>query len=212
MRKRIFAGLVAALAVAATGAAAPQAGPPRLLGLRVSNGGTPFTGDTPWLTTVSPNGDAFRDRALIRFALNSPATVEAYVVATDEVRRPVRTVWSTRRKLARGPHVIAWRPARSTPDRTYLVRFVVTGPNGGRRVYGYEPPRSNRLTTGLVVRVQGIEAGFLARSYPLGGAATVAISVRSPMSSICTSSAATACRMPASVTPRPLRASDASNG
>src|SRR4029079_938194 len=104
------------------------------------------------------------------------ASGQVLVVATDEVRRPVRTVWSTRRKLARGPHVIAWRPARSTPDRTYLVRFVVTGPNGGRRVYGYEPPRANRLTTGLVVRVQGIEAGFLARSYPLGGAATVAIS------------------------------------
>jgi hypothetical protein len=32
------------------------------------------------------------------------------------------------------------------------------------------------LTSGLVVRVQGIEAGFLARSYPVGGAATVGIS------------------------------------
>src|ERR1051325_9670730 len=109
MRKRIFAGLVAALAVAATGAAAPQAGPPRLLGLRVSNGGTPFTGDTPWLTTVSPNGDAFRDRALIRFALSSPATVEVSVVATDEVRRPVKTIWSTRRQLGAGPQSIVWR-------------------------------------------------------------------------------------------------------
>src|SRR6185437_4409797 len=142
MRKRIFAALAAALAVAATAAAAPQQGPPRLLGLRVSNGGTPFAGDTPWLATVSPNGDGFRDRALFRFKLDRAASVQVLVVATDEVRRPVRTVWSTRRKLARGPHVIAWRPARSTPDRTYLVRFVVTGPNGGRRVYGYEPPRS----------------------------------------------------------------------
>jgi N,N-dimethylformamidase beta subunit-like protein len=176
MRKRIFAGLAAALAVAATAAAAPQAGPPRLLGLRVSNGGTPFTGDTPWLTTVSPNGDAFRDRALIRFALNSPATVEAYVVATDEVRRPVKTIWSTRRKLAAGPHTIVWRPARGTPDRTYLVRFVVRGAYGARRVYGYEPPRRGKLTSGVVVRVQGVQVGFLARSYPVGGVATAAIS------------------------------------
>ena len=69
-----------------------------------------------------------------------------------------------------------WRPARSTPDRTYLVRLAVTGTNGGRRVYGYEPPRRNRLTSGLVVRVQGIDVGFLARSYPVGGTATVGIS------------------------------------
>src|SRR5580765_8357276 len=168
MRKRIFAALAAALAVAATAAAAPQQGPPRLLGLRVSNGGTPFAGDTPWLTTVSPNGDAFRDRALIRFALNTPATIE--------VRRPVRTIWSTRRQLGAGPHTIVWRPARGTPDRTYLVRFVVSGANGARRVYGYEPPRRGKLTSGVVVRVQGVQVGFLARSYPVGGVATAAIS------------------------------------
>jgi len=176
MRKRRFAALAAALAVAATAAAAPQQGPPRLLGLRVSNGGTPFAGDTPWLTTGSPNGDAFRDRALIRFALNTPATIEVRIVATDEVRRPVRTIWSTRRQLGAGPHTIVWRPARGTPDRTYLVRFVVSGANGARRVYGYEPPRRGKLTSGVVVRVQGVQVGFLARSYPVGGVATAAIS------------------------------------
>lgn len=176
MRKRIFAALAAALAVAATASAAPQPGPPRLLGLRVSNGGTPFAGDTPWLTTVSPNGDGFRDRALIRFALSAAATVDVRVVATDEVRRAVTTVWSTRRRLGAGPHTIVWRPARGTPDRTYLVRFVVTGANGARRVYGYEPPRRGKLTSGVVVRVQGVQVGFLARSYPVGGAATAAIS------------------------------------
>ncbi|HET7759067.1 MAG TPA: N,N-dimethylformamidase beta subunit family domain-containing protein [Gaiellaceae bacterium] len=176
MRKRIFAALAAALAVAATASAAAPPGPPRLLGLRVSNGGTPFAGDTPWLTTVSPNGDAFRDRALIRFALNRPATVELQIVATDEVRRPVQTIWSTRRQLGAGPHTIVWRPARGTPDRTYLVRLVVIGANGARRVYGYEPPRSGRLTSGVVVRVQGVDVGFLARSYPVGGVATAAIS------------------------------------
>src|SRR5690348_965253 len=110
MRKRISAALLAALAVAASAAAAPHAGPPRLLGLRVSNGGTPFAGDTPWLTTVSPNGDAFRDRALIRFALDKPATVEVRIVATDEVRRPVQTIWSTTRRLGAGPHQLVWRP------------------------------------------------------------------------------------------------------
>src|ERR1041384_1022331 len=91
------AGLVVLGAVAAGGAPA-EPGPPRLLGLRISNGGTPFAGDTPWLTTVSPNGDGFRDSALVRFKLDRSARVEVRVVATDELRRPARTVWSTRRR------------------------------------------------------------------------------------------------------------------
>jgi hypothetical protein len=166
---------VALLAGAVTSSAPAQTGPPRLLGLRISNGGTPFAGDTPWLTTVSPNGDGFRDRALIRFKLDQPATVQVRVVATDEVRRPVQTIWSRRLQLAAGPHTVVWRPKRGTPDRTYLARFVVSGADG-RRVYGYEPPRRGRLTSGVVVRIQGVDAGFLARSYPVGGQATVAIS------------------------------------
>src|SRR3954466_11025199 len=149
MRKRFAIAGLAAGSGGGAGAARPaQTGPPRLLGLRASNGGTPFAGDTPWLTTVSPNRDGFRDRALFRFKLDRPAAVEVRVVATDEARRPVQTVWHTRRRLTPGPHVIAWQPARSTPDRSYLVRFAVTGRNGGRRVYGYEPPRRHRLTSG----------------------------------------------------------------
>jgi hypothetical protein len=178
MRKRGLSRLAVAaagLAFSLSAAAPAQPGPPRLLGLRISNGGTPFAGDTPWLTTVSPNGDGFRDRALIRFKLDRNATVEARVVATDEARRPARTIWSTRRRLATGPHTIVWRPARTTPDRTYLVRFVVEGASGARRVYGFEPPRRGKLTSGVVVRVQSVQAGFLAPSYPVGGQATVAI-------------------------------------
>jgi len=180
MRKRLVrSGIVAAagiaVAVAAVASVPAQPGPPRLLGLRVSNGGTPFAGDTPVLATVSPNGDGFRDRALIRFKLDRAATVEVRVVATDEVRRAAKTVWTTTRRLAAGPHVIPWKPVRATPARSYLVRFVLDSRKGGRRVYGFESPRPGRLTSGLVVRVQGIEAGFLARSYPVGGEAAVSI-------------------------------------
>src|SRR6187455_2365453 len=109
MRKRLRgAGLsaaTAALAAVGLAASAPaQPGPPNLLGLRISNGGTPFAGDTPWLATVSPNGDGFRDRALFRFKLDRAGTVTVRVVATDEARRPVQTIWSTRRRLEAGPH------------------------------------------------------------------------------------------------------------
>jgi hypothetical protein len=168
-------GPLLALAAMAAGAAPAQPGPPRLLGLRVSNGGSPFSGDTPHLATISPNRDGFRDRALFRFKLDRAGTVEVRVLATDEARRPVRTIWSTRRKLTAGPHTIAWEPSRSTPDRTYLVRFAVHGRTGGRRVYGYESPRRDQPTSGLVVRVQGVQTGFLNRSYPIGGDASLTI-------------------------------------
>src|SRR5947207_142175 len=84
MRKRLaIAGLAAGIAVGAAASAPAQTGPPRLLGLRISNGGTPFAGDTPWLATVSPNGDGFRDRALLRFKLDREATVG---ISTDAKR------------------------------------------------------------------------------------------------------------------------------
>src|ERR687887_1797828 len=107
MCKRTRAGLaVAAFALLVAGfegSAPAESGPPRLLGLRVSNGGTPFAGETPWLATVSPNGDGFRDRALIRFKLDRPARVEVRAVATAEAQQPATTVWILRRQLAAGP-------------------------------------------------------------------------------------------------------------
>src|SRR3954449_2853821 len=146
MRKRLVrSGIVAAagiaVAVAAVASVPAQPGPPRLLGLRISNGGTPFAGDTPVLATVSPNGDGFAPRAPIRFTLERAPTVDVRVVATDEVRRAAKTVWTTTRRLAAGRHAIAWKPARTTPARSYVVRFVVDGRMGGRRVYGFESPR-----------------------------------------------------------------------
>jgi hypothetical protein len=168
-----FFGLLVMIAASGSAPAAP--GPPRLLSLAVSNGGNPFAGDTPRLTTISPNRDGFRDRARIRFSLDRPALVDLQVVATTEIHRPVRTVWRTRQALGSGPHAVVWKPGPATPARTYLVRLVLQGRNGARRVYGFEPPTAGRATTGAVVRVQGVEVGFLQRSYPSGGQATVSI-------------------------------------
>src|SRR2546425_795059 len=127
-----FAALLPLLLVAFQAGSAPAAvAPPRLLGLSVSNGGNPFAGDTRRLATVSPNGDGLRDRALVRFHLDKPAVVRLQVVATGELRRRAKVVWGTRRSLAEGPHTLVWKPGRDTPDRTYLLRFVVRGRRSG---------------------------------------------------------------------------------
>ena len=151
--------LLAALVLAGSAPGSSSA-PPRLLGLSVSNGGHPFAGDTRELATVSPNGDRLRDHAYFRFRLDRTATVETQVVATDEVRRPGEIVWDVRRMLPAGPHVIEWTPKRGIAARTYLVRFLMHGLHGGKRVYGFEAPRSHHLTSGLVVRILGVEASL----------------------------------------------------
>ncbi len=179
MRASLLAlSLVAALL--AVGRAPASVGPPHLLGLSVSNGGKPFLGDTRQLATVSPNGDGLRDRALIRFRLDRPGTVRVQAVATDEVRRPVKIVWEDKRQLAAGRQTIVWQPRRGLDPRTYLLRFVVTGTNGSQRVYGFEPPRAHRLTSGLVVRILGVEVSFLRPSYPQGAQAAVSIATDAP--------------------------------
>src|SRR5207247_7954072 len=122
------------------GSAPAAVGPPRLLGLGISNGGRPFLGDTRQLATVSPNGDGLRDRALIRFHLDQAATVELQVVATFALGRAPTVVSRSRTNLAAGPHALIWKPKRGTLDRTYLLRFMVKGQNGSR-VYGFERPR-----------------------------------------------------------------------
>jgi hypothetical protein len=167
--------LIALIAGALLAGSAPAAvGPPRLLGLSVSNGGHPFAGDTRQLATVSPNGDGLRDQAIVRFHLDQAARVELQVVATVSQRVRPKVVWRLRRSLSAGPHELVWKPARATPDRTYLLRFVVTGKSGAR-VYGFERPRAGRMTTGVVVRILGVDAAFQQRGYAVGAQASASI-------------------------------------
>src|SRR5205085_6812232 len=69
----------------------------RLNGLRVTSG-TPFTGDGPLLTTVSPNGDGLRDQAVVHFRLVSPGTVSLQVTVCR--KHPIR-VSTTEASLVR---------------------------------------------------------------------------------------------------------------
>jgi hypothetical protein len=162
----LVAGLVATGATAAAGA--PVAAPPRLLDLRVTNGSTPYLGDGRMLTTVSPNGDGFRDAVHVRFTLTAPARIELDVVQTDTLNHEgasTQVIQRLHRSLPQGPGEIVWRPAPSTPPRTYVLALTVTGA-GGRTVYGVGVP--GRRVRAPVVRVQGIDAGFLRPSYAPG--------------------------------------------
>ena len=172
--RRALAFLPILLGVLLAGAAPAAVGPPRLLGLGISNGGHPFLGDTRQLATVSPNGDGLRDRAIVRFHLDQPGTVDLQVVATSSSGTPPKIVWRVRRKLAAGPHELTWKPARRTPDRTYLLRFVVRGQDGSR-VYGFERPRAGQVTSGLVVRILGVDVAFQQRGYAVGSQASASI-------------------------------------
>jgi len=168
--------LLTPLAVGATGAARVAA--PQLLDLRVSNGSTPFAGDRRLLTTVSPNSDGFRDRALVSFRLARAARVRMDAVRTETIREnraASAVVWSHTWSLTAGPHRLAWRPARSTAPRTYILRLTLRDAAGRSRVYGdYRPWRGQRVDA-PVVRVQGIELGFLRRSYAPGEFASLNI-------------------------------------
>src|SRR5437868_5029220 len=150
--------MVVPLLAVALAASAPG---PQLVDLRVSDGSVPFAGDRRLLTTVSPNGDGFRDSAIVHFLLTRPATVRMDVVATEMLRAGTtgtHLVSRTTRTFPPGPGKLVWRPARASQPRTYILRLRVDG-----HVYGVYGPgvRPNAP----VVRVQGIDAAFTRRSY-----------------------------------------------
>jgi hypothetical protein len=152
-------------------------GGPALHDLRVTNGDAPFQGDRRLLTTVSPNGDGFRDSAIVSFRLDRVATVRMDAVRTDTIRsdRPAsQIVWSASVQLKPGRHRLAWHPARTTPPRTYILRLTVRGAGGVTR-YGYYQPSANTRVDAPVVRVQGIDAGFTRRSYAPGQQAELSL-------------------------------------
>ena len=156
---------------------APPPHPPALERISVSNGSSPFAGDGPLLTTVSPNGDGFRDRAIIRFTLSAAAQVRIDVVRTDTIRArcpAAAVVWTRSVPFAAGPHVVVWQPAPTTAPRTYIVRLTLRDRDGRTRVYGAYRPGAR--VDAPVVRVQGIDAGFGRPSYAPGQTADVTIS------------------------------------
>jgi hypothetical protein len=103
-------------------------------------------------------------------------TMEAVRTDTIRIGRPAeRIVWSKAAVLAAGPHRLAWRPARSTAPRTYILRLTARDSQGGVRHYGDYQPSLHVHVDAPVVRVQGIDAGFTRRSYAPGQQAELSL-------------------------------------
>lgn len=142
---------------------------PRLLDLRVSNGSTPFAGDGPLLTTVSPNGDGFRDRAIVSFRLVAGATVELDVLKTQNVKRgqnTVQTISTTRVPFQAGGHHLVWTPPRTIAEGTYVLELIVTDAQGRRRIYNDVPLAGRVRVNAPVVRIQRINVSMGPRYEP----------------------------------------------
>ena len=145
---------------------------PPLAGLHADNGNTPFAGDNALLTTISPNGDGFRETANISFRLEEPATVTMAVTRTVKVPKPFYTLTA---KLGRGRHTMTWLPGPSLNPRTYLVQLTAVDQTGNRIVYGSPNAFVGRHPRGVVVRLQGVDAGFAQPSYLPGDLARIHI-------------------------------------
>jgi hypothetical protein len=150
---------------------------PQLLHLRADNGSTPFAGDGPLLTTISPNADGFRDRVDINFRLREPATVTMEVTRTVKVPKVIYTVTAT---FGRGLHTMTWLPGPNLNPRTYLIRFKTVDATGNSGTYGAPNAFVGRYARGVVVRLQGIDAAFTKPSYLPGELAQVRIATDEP--------------------------------
>jgi len=145
---------------------------PTLQTLSVESGRR-FAGDRRLLATVSP-GSWERRMATIRFRLDRAARV--HLEAVRKGQGGERVVWEARAKLPAGPHRFRWQPGPKVVPGTYLMRMTVEG-GGGRRVYGGRRPAVAIRSRAAVVRVLGVEAAFVVRSYDAGTAARMRVSV-----------------------------------
>jgi len=169
--------LVYRSAILATAPLRIDAHPPELDDLDADNGSTRFAGDTALLTTVSPNGDGFRDRANVSFRLREEATVTMEVTRTVKIPHVVFTLTA---RLGRGPHTMTWVPGPNVNPRTYLIRLTSVDRAGNSIVYGAPNAFVGRTPRGPVVRLQGIDAGFTKPSYLPGEVAHIRVATDEP--------------------------------
>jgi len=159
------------LALAAPHHPAPSS--PKLLDFRASNGGRPFAGDGPMLTTLTPS----RPTARIAFTLTERARVVLRVEETNRTRHAVATEATD---LPAGRHTFLWTPAADAPPRTYLLLLTAIDRAGRRRTYGARTAYTKRYLPAPVVRVLGVDAYFTSQSYTPNEAAELRIATDAP--------------------------------
>src|SRR4051812_16488544 len=137
-------GLAAGFPTAVTGGTADARTSQLVSGVSVASDGPPFAGDSARYATVSPNGDGFRDAAVVRFGLRQPARVTLGAYASGEGATAPRLVGRRTVQLAAGSHTLQWQPRQTLTPRTYMVRLdAVDGRGGGAaggRPRGRGPP------------------------------------------------------------------------
>jgi hypothetical protein len=139
----------------------------------LSNGGIAFTGDSARFTTVSPNGDGFRDEALVHFRLARPARVVLGVFRAGTVALGPRHIAQRAERLGAGAHQLHWQPRGTLAPQTYMLRLEARDDFGDRDAVGSLQPGDGDAH---VVRVLGIDAGFTEPSYRAGGRARLVVS------------------------------------
>jgi hypothetical protein len=150
---------------------------PTLTGFRASNGGQPFEGDGPLLTTISPAAEGPRGAARIAFTLSETSRVTLRVDRTDRRRRLISIDTVT---VGPGRHVLRWAPPATTAPRTYLLELTATDTAGNSRSYGAKTPYADRYLAAPVVRVLGIDAAFTRQSYAPGETALLRVATDAP--------------------------------
>jgi len=136
----------------------------------VARPGPPYCGDRRLLATVSTGG-RLRARAVVGFTLRRPGTVTITPYAVNPSNEALTAVSGS---FTAGRHHLVWTPPAGTPERTYLLRTVVTDGSTTVRLGAWDHG-SERLNPAPVVRVQGVDAGFPKPSYVAGDHATMSV-------------------------------------
>ena len=173
------AQLVAAGRVVATSRFQVDRRPALLEDLAVASNSTPFAGDRQLFAALTPNGDGFRDYARISFDLTQAATVRLDVQRTGTAGE-VDTIYTRSWGFRAGHHSIAWVPDETIPARTYVLSLTTTDDAGNELTYGSPNARVRLHPLAPVVRVMGIDAGFMRQSYAPGELATMRLATDEP--------------------------------
>jgi hypothetical protein len=171
------AQLVSGGAVVATTGFRLDTRPALLARLSVTDGTRPFDGDTPLLTTVTPNKDGIRDRAEVHFTLSEPAQVTLDVQRTTA---SIDSIYTRTWTLREGPHTLAWTPAPGLAAHTYVLSLTTQDPASNVLTYGAPDPHVLRYPRAPVVRVLGVDATFTKQSYLPGEQGVIRIAADTP--------------------------------